>query len=176
MSRVGRGTSRAPSSTVPCRHRSLRPAHWMPPLARPALRSFPRGRLPRPHRSRSGVSGRLVSVNCPAAIYLSISPGGQRQCARCRRLSQPLPPLRAAHRGEEPVAACTVYHDGQPPRSFADAANVWIMDPLLFYDPGSRQYASCGVSPLDTDHHLRAFRGYWLYTFVDDVTLGIPPR
>ena len=72
-----------------------------------------------------------------------------------------------------PVEACTVYHGGDA-LPFTDAANVWIQDPLLFYDAATHSYASCGVSPLDTDHHLRAFRGYWLCTFVDDVTLEVP--
>jgi hypothetical protein len=72
-----------------------------------------------------------------------------------------------------PVEACLV-HCGAESRPFADAANVWIMDPLLWYDPGSHAYGSCGVLPTDADHYLRAFRGYWLYTFVDDVTLEIP--
>jgi hypothetical protein len=67
-----------------------------------------------------------------------------------------------------------VRHAADPPLPFADAANVLIQDPLAWYDPGMRTYVSCGALPTDAGHYLRAFRGYWLYTFVDDVTLEIP--
>jgi len=71
-----------------------------------------------------------------------------------------------------PVADCTVYHDGEPPLPFADAANVWIQDPMIYYD--GTGYKSCGIYPQDNDDHFRAFLGYWLCTFVNDVTLAFP--
>lgn len=70
-----------------------------------------------------------------------------------------------------PVADCTVCHDGHC-LPFAEAANQWVQDPVIYYD--GTGYKNCGVSPQDQDDHFRAFRGYWLYTFVDDVALTLP--
>ena len=67
-----------------------------------------------------------------------------------------------------------LYHDGMGPEPFADAINIWIQDPLFTYDCALGGYMSAGVNETDDDHVMREFFGYWLYTFVDDVTLVIP--
>ncbi|KPJ64084.1 hypothetical protein AMK68_02335, partial [candidate division KD3-62 bacterium DG_56] len=67
-----------------------------------------------------------------------------------------------------------LYHDGMGPEPFADAINIWIQDPLFTYDCALGGYMSAGVNETDDDHVMREFFGYWLYTFVDEVTLVIP--
>jgi hypothetical protein len=32
----------------------------------------------------------------------------------------------------------------------------------------------CGLLPIDGDHYLRAYRGYWLYAFEGDLTMEVP--
>jgi hypothetical protein len=66
------------------------------------------------------------------------------------------------------------YHDGVGPVPFSDITNIWIQDPLVYYECGLG-YFNAGLHPQDHDHYLRAFGGYWLYTFVDDVILELPP-
>ena len=62
-------------------------------------------------------------------------------------------------------------HDGLGPDPFELRANEWVQDPLIYYD--GTGYKNCGLHPQNTDDHLRAFGGYWVYTFVDDVTMGL---
>jgi PKD repeat protein len=70
------------------------------------------------------------------------------------------------------VADTVLTHNGIGPDPFAAHANEWLQDPIIYYDGAS--YQNCGLYPQDTDDHFRAFAGYWVYTFVDDVTLGLP--
>jgi hypothetical protein len=50
---------------------------------------------------------------------------------------------------------------------------LWLADPLYCWSPSTTSYATCGLHP-EEDDHLRIFQGYWLYTFVDDVTVEVP--
>ena len=61
------------------------------------------------------------------------------------------------------------------PSPFSEIANLWVQDPLFGYSCDLGRYTYTGLLGTDEDDHLRAFRGYWLYTFVDDVRLEIPP-
>ena len=47
----------------------------------------------------------------------------------------------------------------------------WVQEPLIYYEPDG--YHLCGTWGFEDDR-LRQFRGYWMYTFVDDLTLIIP--
>lgn len=76
--------------------------------------------------------------------------------------------------GDVPVADTLWWLGSTGPRLFADAANTWVQDPLCTYSCALGRYQSVGLLPTDEDHYLRAFRGYWLYTFVDDVTVEVP--
>jgi parallel beta-helix repeat protein len=51
---------------------------------------------------------------------------------------------------------------------------LWLQDPLYGWSPSDGGYLACGLRE-DEDDHLRAFKGYWLYTYVDDVTMEPPP-
>jgi len=48
----------------------------------------------------------------------------------------------------------------------------WVQEPLVYYMPDG--YHLCGTQAFEDDT-LRQFRGYWMYTFVDDLSLIIPP-
>ncbi|KPJ63591.1 hypothetical protein AMK68_03635 [candidate division KD3-62 bacterium DG_56] len=63
------------------------------------------------------------------------------------------------------------------PYPFSVIYDLWVQDPLVGYHclPLPSGYDYTGLKGTDQDDHLRQFRGYWLYTFVDDVTLEIPP-
>lgn len=67
------------------------------------------------------------------------------------------------------------YHDGSAPSSFSAIMNVWVQDPLFGYSCDELGYFTAGLKETDDDHHLRAFQGYWLCTFVDDVMAEVPP-
>jgi PKD repeat protein len=62
---------------------------------------------------------------------------------------------------------------GGDPQHWADYIFDWVQEPLIYYDPGG--YFSCGTFPQFDDHQLRQFRGYWVYTFVDQLSMIIPP-
>jgi hypothetical protein len=53
--------------------------------------------------------------------------------------------------------------------------NVWVQDPLFGYSCDLLSYFSAGVAETNDDHYLRAFNGYWLFTFVGDVMVQVPP-
>jgi uncharacterized repeat protein (TIGR01451 family) len=82
--------------------------------------------------------------------------------------------LSSGRTQDVPIADCMVSQGGEPPIPFCDAANMWIQDPLVWYETLWQRYRSCGCLPTDEDHYVRAFQGYWLYTFVDDLTLVVP--
>jgi parallel beta-helix repeat protein len=50
---------------------------------------------------------------------------------------------------------------------------LWLQDPLYCWSPSDGGYLACGLRE-EEDDHLRAFKGYWLYTFVDEVTMEAP--
>jgi hypothetical protein len=69
----------------------------------------------------------------------------------------------------------TEWHQGvDGPYPFSAIMNLWVQDPLIYFPSVEGGYRNCGLLRTDDDDHLRAFRGYWLYTFVDDVTVDIP--
>jgi hypothetical protein len=82
--------------------------------------------------------------------------------------------IGSPHFGDVWIEFCYVHHDGHR-YPWTWAANVFLQDPLIYYSCPLQQYLSCGMYPQADDHYLRQFHGYWLYTFVDDVTLEIPP-
>jgi hypothetical protein len=67
------------------------------------------------------------------------------------------------------------YQGETGPATLSAIGNVWVQDPLLGYDCAFGRYILHGVLPTADDHTFPAFRAYWLYTFVDDVTLVLPP-
>jgi hypothetical protein len=83
--------------------------------------------------------------------------------------------IGSPHFGDVPLTSCQVYHATEGPVPWEDAANVWLQDPLIYYSCPRSSYLLCSMYPQGDDHELREFQGYWLYTFVDDVTLEIPP-
>jgi sugar lactone lactonase YvrE len=72
------------------------------------------------------------------------------------------------------IADCLVLCGSGEPIPFEHAANVCLQDPMVWYDTSLQVYRSCGLLPTDEDDHLRAFRGYWLYTFEPNLTLIMP--
>jgi hypothetical protein len=83
--------------------------------------------------------------------------------------------MGSPHFGDVLLSDCMVYHEGVGPATWVEAANVWIQDPLVYYSCPGLRYLLCSQFEQGDDCYLREFRGYWLYTFVDDVTLEIPP-
>jgi len=80
-------------------------------------------------------------------------------------------PVPADLGADEPL-----WYQGQAgPATLSSIANVWVQDPLISYDWGFGGYLTHGVLPTDETDIFPAFRGYWLYTFVDDVTMAVPP-
>jgi hypothetical protein len=67
------------------------------------------------------------------------------------------------------------YHGATGPWPLSAAGNLWVQDPLVGYSCDLMRYYSAGLLPTDEDHYLRAFQAYWLYSFVDDVTMEVPP-
>jgi Tol biopolymer transport system component len=69
------------------------------------------------------------------------------------------------------------YHAAAGPYPFSTVTvpgdTLWLADPLYCWSPSTTSYAPCGLHP-EEDDHLRLFRAYWLYTFVDDVTVEVP--
>ena len=76
---------------------------------------------------------------------------------------------------DAPIEDCTLKHGDQGPYPYATVMDVWVQDPLFGYICEEGRYISCGVKGTDEDRYLRANQGYWLYTFVPNVTLIIPP-
>ena len=69
----------------------------------------------------------------------------------------------------------TLWYQGTSgPVPFGTIANFWAQDPLLYWSCSQGGYLNCGLLPIG-DHYLRAFQGYWLYTFADDLTMEVPP-
>lgn len=68
------------------------------------------------------------------------------------------------------------FHDGAGPSSLCQIGNVWVQDPLIYWDGALGSYVSSGCLWTDEDHTLRAFQGYWMHAFVGDVTLCLPAR
>ncbi len=62
---------------------------------------------------------------------------------------------------------------GEETKTFTEAANLWIQDPFNSYDSSAKGYFNAGFLPTDTDHYLRAWNGYWVYTFEDNLKLII---
>jgi hypothetical protein len=69
------------------------------------------------------------------------------------------------------------YHAAAGPYPFSTVTvagdPLWLQDPFYCWSPLVQGYQACGIHP-EEDDHLRIFQGYWLYTFVDDVTLEVP--
>jgi hypothetical protein len=59
-------------------------------------------------------------------------------------------------------------------KSFAEATDLWVQDPLIGYDNAWGGYFTAGLKPTNNDHFLRAWCGYWVYAFQDDLQLIIP--
>jgi uncharacterized repeat protein (TIGR01451 family) len=70
----------------------------------------------------------------------------------------------------------TTWGLGAPgPLSFGEVFDIWVMDPFIGYSCELGRYTYMGIKPTDEDDHLRAFQGYWMYTFEPDVYMSIPP-
>jgi len=83
--------------------------------------------------------------------------------------------MGSPHLGDVPLQFCEVYHEDMGPYPWEMVANVWFQDPLIYYSCACQCYLLCSVYPQGDSHYLEGLRGYWFYTFVDDVTLEIPP-
>jgi PKD repeat protein len=66
------------------------------------------------------------------------------------------------------------YRGGEGPYPFSAVMSQWVQNPLIYWLPSGIRYASCGL-PLEQcdDDHLREFRGHWIYTYEDDVTVEV---
>jgi hypothetical protein len=78
------------------------------------------------------------------------------------------------HATDTPIADITLCREGPECHPFADVINTWMQDPLVRYGCATGGYHNTGLLPTDDDDSLRAFHGYWLYTFVDGVTMEVP--
>jgi PKD repeat protein len=69
------------------------------------------------------------------------------------------------------------YQGGVGPLPFSAIMNVWVQDPLVGYrcQPPPTGYYTMGLLPIDEDHYLRAFQGYWMYAFEPDLIMEVPP-
>ncbi|KPJ64632.1 hypothetical protein AMK68_01090 [candidate division KD3-62 bacterium DG_56] len=80
-----------------------------------------------------------------------------------------------------PQAADTYFDDtlwyqaGTGPFPFSAIMDLWVQDPLFGYSCDLLGYFTAGLEGTDHDHYLRAFKGYWLCTFVGDVMVEVPP-
>ena len=61
------------------------------------------------------------------------------------------------------------------PAPFGEIMNIWVQDPLVYYSPDPAGYLSMGLLPTDDDDHLRAYKGYWMYSFVPNLRMVVPP-
>jgi PKD repeat protein len=72
------------------------------------------------------------------------------------------------------VAGCTVHQGSGSALAFGSQTSLWIDDPLYRWNTPVAGYGTCGADPADADSTLRTRAGYWLYTYLDDVTLQVP--
>ncbi|KPJ64165.1 hypothetical protein AMK68_02220 [candidate division KD3-62 bacterium DG_56] len=75
--------------------------------------------------------------------------------------------------GQMDVASVIFRYDAMD-YTFAEVAYSWISDPMYGYRASIVGYETVGIEPWDMNDKIYGFRGYWLYTYLDNVSLVAP--